>query len=338
MKKLSKSFVTGAVALVFAVLGYQTALLVHYSATARIIANRDCPDTVFVWPPAGQDPGEGPVGGDAAGAGADRPGAAGAGYARPGAAGAGADRPGASNPGSSTVRGQDRRQGQGGGRHVRRSNAPHSAGAQRFRSSLPARHVESFPFDPNTVPAEDLVRLGFSPAQAQSICNYRSKGGRFRRKEDFARSYVVSDSIFRRLEPYITIPKIDLNRADSAAFDSLPGIGGYFARKMVEYRTRLHGYSYPEQLMDIYHFDREKYDALSDLITLSPADPYPLWSLPEDSLRLHPYIGGAAVARSIVFFRQHNSQDRWTTENLAAAGVLQPGQASKLGRCRIANP
>lgn len=320
MKKLSKSFVTGAVALVFAVLGYQTALLVHYSATARIIANRDCPDTVYVALPVGQDPGAG-TGGD-------------------GATGA---RSGASSrvsacPGASTVRGQDRRQGQGGGRYLRRSNAPHSAGAQRLRSSLPARRVESFPFDPNTVPAEDLVRLGFSPAQAQSICNYRSKGGRFRRKEDFARSYVVSDSIFRRLEPYISIPKIDINRADSAAFDSLPGIGGYFARKMVEYRARLHGYSYPEQLMDIYHFDREKYDALSDLITLSPADPYPLWSLPEDSLRLHPYIGSYAVARSIVFFRQHNSPDRWTTENLAAAGVLQSGQASKLGRCRIANP
>ena len=73
---------------------------------------------------------------------------------------------------------------------------------------------------------------------------YRNKGGKFRRKSDFARSFVVSDSIYKRLEPYIDIPLIDLNLADSAAFDSLPGIGGWFASKMLAYRKELGGYSY----------------------------------------------------------------------------------------------
>ena len=47
MKKTTNSFVFGAIALVFTVLGYQTALLVNYAATTRIIADRDCPDNVF---------------------------------------------------------------------------------------------------------------------------------------------------------------------------------------------------------------------------------------------------------------------------------------------------
>ena len=46
---LSGSFVTGAVAMVFLVIGYQTALFVHSAAVTRIAANRDCPDTVFVY-------------------------------------------------------------------------------------------------------------------------------------------------------------------------------------------------------------------------------------------------------------------------------------------------
>ena len=35
------------------------------------------------------------------------------------------------------------------------------------------RKVESFPFDPNTASVSDLMRLGFSQKQAESINNYR---------------------------------------------------------------------------------------------------------------------------------------------------------------------
>lgn len=276
MKKLTNSFITGAVALVFGVLGYQTALLVHYSAVSKIVADRDRPDTVFV-------------------------------YA-----------------------------GAGGPETVRRSNySGRDARAEHIHHSAPPAKVETFRFNPNTIGVEDMMRLGFTQKQAESIEHYRSKGGRFRRKEDFAKSYTVSDAMYRRLEPYIDIPLLDINKADSSAFDGLPGIGGYFARKMVEHRGRLHGYSYPEQLMDIYHFDQEKFDKLKDLITVGAAEPYPLWSLPADSLRLHPYIGNSQTARSIVFYREHNPREAWTVEGLASAGILTPAQASSLSRCRI---
>ena len=179
-----------------------------------------------------------------------------------------------------------------------RRYAGHSPRVRAVRDNVPRKTVETFRFDPNTVSVEDLCRLGFSPKQAQSIDNYRQKGGRFRRKEDFAKSYVVADSVFRRLESFIDIPLVDLNVADSAAFDALPGIGGWFATKMVEHRKALGGYSYKEQLMDIYRFDQEKFDGLKDLITVSPenAVPYPLWTLPADSLRAHPYIRNLETA------------------------------------------
>lgn len=148
-----------------------------------------------------------------------------------------------------------------------RIEAPHSRAVQEVRART--RSVESFVFNPNTANAEELQRLGFSEKQAAAICNYRNKGGRFRRKEDFAKSFVVADSVYRRLEPFIEIPKLDINRADSAQFDELPGIGPYFAAQMVRYREQLGGYVSTEQLMDIKYFDREKYDALSDLISCS---------------------------------------------------------------------
>lgn len=306
---ISRSAVVGIVALVFLIIGYQTALFVHSAAVAKIAANRDEPDTVLVYEAEGGRP----------------------------FADAQDGRWGTQDDGRgimSSAKGEQK----WGGRIVRKSGS-HTARAEVVRARVP-RKVESFRFNPNTVSKEDLQRLGFSEKQAQSIINYREKGGRFRRKSDFAKSFVVSDSVFKRLEPYIVIPKTDLNTADSAAFDALPGIGGWFATKMIAYRKELGGYSYKEQLMDIKNFDQEKFDALKDLVTVSKASvkPFALWSLPADSLRMHPYIKNYETARSIVLFRENNPKENWTVENLGAAEILSAEQTRKLSRCIIAVP
>lgn len=217
-----------------------------------------------------------------------------------------------------------------------RRNSSHSRTVEKVRNAT--RRVETFRFNPNTVTVEDLMRLGFSEKQAQSIDNYRSKGGRFRRKSDFAKSYVVADSVYRRLEAYIDIPMTDINKADSAAFDALPGIGPYYAAKMVEYRSRLGGYSHPGQLMEIRNFDRERYEALSDLITCSSPKPYPLWDLPADSLRLHPYIRGWNEARAIVLLRENTPRDSLRVELIRRAGILPEEDCLRLELCVIAEP
>ena len=223
-------------------------------------------------------------------------------------------------------------------RTVRKNYGSRSSTATNIRSEYAPRTCESFPFNPNTISTEDLQRLGFSEKQAQAIDNYRKKGGHFSRKEDFARSYVVADSVYKRLEPYIDIPKIDLNKADSAAFETLPGIGPFYAAKIVEYRNKLGGsYSYPEQLMDLYRFDREKFDKVSDLVTITGAKPYRLWTLPEDSLAMHPYIRKYA-AHGIVLYRNNHSPSQWTVKGLEEAGVLRSEDAGKLGKCVIATP
>lgn len=213
----------------------------------------------------------------------------------------------------------------------------HSDLARKAYDAFPTRRVESFRFNPNTATIDDFQRLGFTERQAQSILNYREKGGRFRRKSDFAKSYVVADSVFKRLEPFIDIPLLDINAADSAAFEALPGVGPYFAAKMVSHRAELGGYSYPEQLMDIYRFDQEKFDALADLIAVGPSDSLALWTLDETALARHPYIDKRA-AHDIVLFRKNNSRSSLTVDALIAAGILSPANGSKLARCRISNP
>lgn len=316
---VTATFKVGAIALAFLVIGYQVALFVHKTARLKIEANRDRPDTVFVVDSA--------LAADLLGVVSGQPVA---GLCRSAAAGSEKTAAAGTPPAKSGS-------GALSGAVVVRRNSSHSREVEKVRAG--SRIVESFPFDPNTVSVGDLQRLGFSEAQAVSIDNYRQKGGRFRRKSDFAKSYVVSDSVYRRLEKFIEIPKVDINKADSAAFDSLPGIGGWFASEMVKYRRRLGGYSYPEQLMDIYHFDREKYDVLSDLIICSAPDrSFDLWTLPVDSLKNHPYVRSWQTARSIVFYREHNDISEWTVGGLAAAGVLSEENAAKLRRCVITPP
>jgi len=315
----SSSFVAGSVALLFLIIGYQAALFIHKASVARIVANHDHPDTVYVYGTATQTDSAGSAGS------AGRPSEPGRVHPRSAAAEYGL------SPAASPAEYGNNKS------YKIRKDYKHSPEAVAIRRENTPRRYECFPFDPNSVGIDDLMRLGFTLKQAQSIDNYRKKGGRFRRKSDFARSYVVEDSVYKRLEQYITIPRIDINSADSAAFETLPGIGKFFASRMVGYREELHGYSYPEQLMDIWHFDQEKFDGLKDLITVSPAAPYPLWTLPETGLALHPYIGRRA-AHAITIFRDNTPKEEWSVAALIEAGILDNEKGEKLARCRISPP
>ncbi len=82
---------------------------------------------------------------------------------------------------------------------------------QQFTSSSSAPYDQGqpspalFPFDPNTADSTALLRLGLRPWQVRSIYKYRAAGGIYRRKEDFARLYGLTQKQYRELEPYIRI-------------------------------------------------------------------------------------------------------------------------------------
>ena len=209
--------------------------------------------------------------------------------------------------------------------------AASAAAPKRTRPRDPERSYESFAFDPNTVSLADLQRLGLSERQAQSIENYREKGGRFRSKADFQKMYVVSDTLFARLEPYIEIPKLELNAADSTALVALRGIGPWYARKILDYRERLGGFVDREQLLEIDGIDRERFDGFADDITVdaSRIRRLDLWHAGDSVLARHPYLGPKG-SRSIVRYRELYDSARWTLPDLAAERALSQENIEKL--------
>ena len=147
-----------------------------------------------------------------------------------------------------------------------------------------------FPFDPNTADSATFVSLGLRPKTAAIIIHYRNAGGFFRVPDDMAQIYTLSQKDFLRLKPYIRIsPKsqrvskryqssekhkdtvaeqtferpvyvsyklqrgqtVDINIADSVMLQKIPGIGPYYARKIIRYRDRLGGFVSVSQIKEI---------------------------------------------------------------------------------------
>ena len=213
------------------------------------------------------------------------------------------------------------------GGYARPDGAREAAGGVR-RSE---RTYESFAFDPNTVSLADLQRLGLSERQAESIENYRAKGGRFRNKADFRKMYVVSDTLYDRLEPFIEIPKLELNTADSAALVTLRGIGPWYARKILDYRDRLGGFVDLAQLREIDGIDDERLAGFADQVTVDPAHirRLDLWHDSDTLLAAHPYIGPKG-ARSLLRYRSLYDSARWTLPDLLHERVLSQENIEKL--------
>lgn len=333
LKELKSSFIFGAIALIFLIVGYQLALFIHASSVAKITADNLPKDTVYIYSTRECLP-------------STESSKLIVGVLQNGHNSSNVnqlqdeviikkDRVAQGTMSQNGTMSQDAVMKNGTiSQDAVQKGIKSSERAKTIRKNL--KSYESFVFNPNTVSLNDLQRLGFSEKQAQAIDNYRKKGGRFHRKSDFAKSFVVSDSIYKRLEPYINIPLLDLNLADSAALDALPGIGAYYVKKIIQYREILHGFSYKEQLLDIPKFDQERYDKLKDLITVdwNNLEAYPLWTYPEDSLSKHPYITKYS-SRAIILFRENNDRSKWTLEELDKAGILKTGMADKLSRCKI---
>lgn len=62
---------------------------------------------------------------------------------------------------------------------------------------------------------------------------------------------------------------VDINTADSTQLLAIKGIGPAFAGRIVKYRKMLGGYAKKEQLLEVYGFDKERYDGIANQTTLS---------------------------------------------------------------------
>ena len=83
---------------------------------------------------------------------------------------------------------------------------------QAWADSLPSNNQAQkedslFHFDPNLLSEKGFERLGLPPWTIQTILNYRSKGGQFRKRTDFQKIYNLPDSTFQKLYSFLLLPE-----------------------------------------------------------------------------------------------------------------------------------
>lgn len=199
-----------------------------------------------------------------------------------------------------------------------------------------SRRIERFVFDPNTADSTQLLRLGLQRWQIRNIYKYRAAGGVYRRPADFARLYGLTRKQYLALEPFIRISddyrpasewvadkapvenvlhrdtlhypvklkpteRVALNLADTSLLKRVPGIGSYFARRIVSYRQRLGGFYDVKQLLEIDNFPEEALPYFS--LSAERVQPIRINRLTLNQLKQHPYIT-YYMARDIADYRR----------------------------------
>ena len=177
------------------------------------------------------------------------------------------------------------------------SNQPLAFAKNAWSNSTPKQQSELFYFDPNTASKENFINLGISPKTAQTIINFRNKGAKFFKKEDFKKVYGLKESDFERLKKFIQIeqkqkefqpfakkeiPKsydtpivnhitFDPNTADVNTLLQ-NGIPQHVAATIIKYRSSGAIFQVKEDLKKIYTMKKDIYQKIEPFIEIIPQE------------------------------------------------------------------
>lgn len=201
-----------------------------------------------------------------------------------------------------------------------------------------------FFFDPNTASADEWLRLGVKEKTIKTIFNYRNKGGQFYKPEDIKRIYGLRQADIERLLPYVQIERttgikqeptgfsetvtktkpvtgeaasfvIDINTADTTEWKKLYGIGSKLSQRIINFRSKLGGFSSVEQVGETFGLPDSTFQAIKPkLIVKIPAiKQININTATLDELKAHPYIK-YAIANAILQYRNEHGLFKSVTD------------------------
>ncbi len=231
----------------------------------------------------------------------------------------------------------------------------------------PNRTIRLFPFDPNVASVSDLTELGIPLFLAKRIDKYRSKGGKFRKKEDLLHIYDFPTETFKTLEPYIQltasthqtyrdtaqfksqyqnsnlgfppretahkkpgITPFDINTTDTTQLVKLRGIGSKLSLRILKFRNGLGGFHSTSQFEEIYGLDSLAVSELNKYARIgSPVKKININTATVEELNNHSYLRNKKWATIIVNYRtQHGNYT--SPEDLMKIKVLDASTVAKL--------
>lgn len=210
----------------------------------------------------------------------------------------------------------------------------------------PPRSFRLSDFDPNTATVDQLETLGIPAFLARRIDKFRSKGGKFRKKEDLLNIYDFPSGLFHQLEKHIVFgpgiaPKKDIgkaepsfeskrmpypsaikparpviaafniNTADTTELIRLKGIGSKLSLRILKFRDALGGFYATDQYAEIYGLDSL---ALSELYQYcrvnSPVKKIDINRVTAEEIGNHPYFKNKRITSTIISYRSQHGPFR----------------------------
>lgn len=211
-----------------------------------------------------------------------------------------------------------------------------------------------FYFDPNSLDPAGWQKLGLRPKTIQTIQNYLSRGGQFRKPEDLQRVYGLFPDEYQRLAPFIRIEHkplaeakekkyevtvrekeyrpliIELNTTDTTDLIALPGIGSKLAARIIAFRNKLGGFYDVKQVAETFGLTDSTYQKIKSRLRADPGEirKIRLNTVTLEELKTHPYIRFALAQTIIAYRNEHGPFTR--AEDLKKILVITEEVYSKL--------
>jgi competence ComEA-like helix-hairpin-helix protein len=240
--------------------------------------------------------------------------------------------------------------------------------AFRGRENQSPHKTELFSFDPNTASKADFERLGLSSRTAQTILNYRAKGGQFYKKEDFKRIYAIRPEDYARLEAFIQIPPkaakgqyndyaeanasqgvvtktayeerafapqhftkkntatvVDINSANMEEWQQIKGIGPGWAKRIVNYREKLGGFTSTAQVAETFGLPDSVFQKAVPQMQVATGiyRKIKLNTATLDELKAHPYLSSFQATILFNYRQQHGNYTDFEKVKKVKAGFKE---------------
>jgi len=164
-----------------------------------------------------------------------------------------------------------------------------------------------FTFDPNVVGLDEWIQLGIPAKTAQTIVNYRNKGGQFRTPADIYKIWGMKKELADSLLPYIRIKfesprvlnshksssivyrpsssihslrlprvmrgsrvsRLEVNTATATEWETLPGIGKVLAARIIKFREKLGSFTSVEDIGKTYGISDTVFQTIKPFLYLA---------------------------------------------------------------------
>ena len=153
--------------------------------------------------------------------------------------------------------------------------------------ALENRKQKLFPFNPNYITDYKGEQLGMSLKEIDRLLASRNTNKFINSKKEFQEVTKVSDSLLNKISPYFKFPDwvvnkrkqtsvvssrrtkqsefedkksistIDINKATAEDFKTIRGIGPAFSERIIQYRSKLQGFSFESQIYEIWGIEKE---------------------------------------------------------------------------------